>query len=221
MAQDLTLYGAPLSPFYERVVLLLALKGEDDAVAKPGIPGGSLASAEYRKINPVGKIPALSVGDEILVESRAILAFLDRRFPDPALMPTDPLTAGRAEMLAELGDNYVMPNLGAFFRLSAQGIFTGEQVDQAKAALLKSLDDLEHFFATDPFAVADQWTRADVVLLPILFFVAAMDAIYKYGGFEGREKLAGWYARIIQTPEGAASIERLQTALDAYRASKA
>ncbi|HSE87766.1 MAG TPA: glutathione S-transferase N-terminal domain-containing protein, partial [Candidatus Binatia bacterium] len=44
----------------------------------------------YLKINPRGKVPALSVDGKILVENTAILTYLARRFPEKKLMPTDP-----------------------------------------------------------------------------------------------------------------------------------
>src|SRR6266536_481454 len=44
---------------------------------------------DYLKINPRGKVPALSVDGKILVENTAILTYLARRFPEKKLMPTD------------------------------------------------------------------------------------------------------------------------------------
>src|SRR5512132_4389185 len=44
----------------------------------------------YLKINPRGKVPALSVDGKILVENTAILTYLARRFPEKKLMPADP-----------------------------------------------------------------------------------------------------------------------------------
>ena len=50
---------------------------------------------EYLKINPRGKVPALSVDGKILVENTAILTYLARRFPEKKLMPTDPAEEAR------------------------------------------------------------------------------------------------------------------------------
>ena len=49
----------------------------------------------YLKINPRGKVPALSVDGKILVENTAILTYLARRFPEKKLMPTDPAEEAR------------------------------------------------------------------------------------------------------------------------------
>ena len=49
---------------------------------------GQQRTEEYQKINPRGKVPALSVDGKVLVENTAILTYLARRFPEKKLMPT-------------------------------------------------------------------------------------------------------------------------------------
>jgi glutathione S-transferase len=56
---------------------------------------GQQRTEEYQKINPRGKVPALSVDGKILVENTAILTYLARRFPEKKLMPTDPAEEAR------------------------------------------------------------------------------------------------------------------------------
>jgi glutathione S-transferase len=56
---------------------------------------GQQRTEEYQKINPRGKVPALSVDGKVLVENTAILTYLARRFPEKKLMPTDPSEEAR------------------------------------------------------------------------------------------------------------------------------
>jgi len=56
---------------------------------------GQQRTEEYQKINPRGKVPALSVDGKILVENTAILTYLARRFPEKKLMPADPSEEAR------------------------------------------------------------------------------------------------------------------------------
>ena len=63
--------GAP----YERQLINLA-KGEHK-------------SAPYLKINPHGKVPALSIHGNVLTENVAILTYLAKQFPDARLLPQD------------------------------------------------------------------------------------------------------------------------------------
>ncbi len=64
--------------------------------AKPILlPKGQQRTEDYLKINPRGKVPALSVDGKILVENTAILTYLARRFPEKKLMPNDPADEAR------------------------------------------------------------------------------------------------------------------------------
>ena len=56
---------------------------------------GQQRTEEYQKINPRGKVPALSVDGKILIENTAILTYLARRFPERNLMPADPAEEAR------------------------------------------------------------------------------------------------------------------------------
>jgi glutathione S-transferase len=56
---------------------------------------GQQRTEDYLKINPRGKVPALSVDGKILVENTAILTYLARRFPEKKLMPADPAEEAR------------------------------------------------------------------------------------------------------------------------------
>ena len=56
---------------------------------------GQQRTEDYLKINPRGKVPALSVDGKILVENTAILTYLGRRFPEKKLMPADPAEEAR------------------------------------------------------------------------------------------------------------------------------
>ncbi|MDO4637262.1 MAG: glutathione S-transferase family protein [Lautropia sp.] len=49
--------------------------------------GADMKSAEYLAINPMGKVPALKVDDQILTETAAICLWLAERFPEKKLIP--------------------------------------------------------------------------------------------------------------------------------------
>ncbi|MGZ8522721.1 MAG: glutathione S-transferase family protein, partial [Candidatus Binatia bacterium] len=56
---------------------------------------GQQRTEDYLRINPRGKVPALSVDGKILVENTAILTYLARKFPEKKLLPADPAEEGR------------------------------------------------------------------------------------------------------------------------------
>lgn len=70
----------------ERVRIAMNLKGLSyEYVSVPSLPPG-----EYRRLNPQGLMPMLEVDGHRIAQSGAILDFLERRFPDPPLLPADP-----------------------------------------------------------------------------------------------------------------------------------
>jgi maleylacetoacetate isomerase len=81
-----------------RVRIALNLKG----LAYTSVPVNLLASEQsgeaYRDTNPQGLVPTIEIDGRRIVQSLAIIDHLDRRFPDPALLPDDPFA--RADALA-------------------------------------------------------------------------------------------------------------------------
>ena len=51
---------------------------------------------EYLKLNPNGVVPTLVHGGNVLIESSAILEYLDEVFPRPAMLPADPVNRAKA-----------------------------------------------------------------------------------------------------------------------------
>jgi glutathione S-transferase len=61
----------------------------------------------YRKLNPNGVVPTLVHDGRAIVESALILYYLDEAFPDPPLMPKEPLLHHRVRLYNKLVDEYV------------------------------------------------------------------------------------------------------------------
>lgn len=80
----------------ERVRIALNLKGlAYDYVSVPVLPPGA-----YERINPQGLMPALEVDGRVIAQSAAILDFLEEGWPEPPLLPDDPVTRGQARAFA-------------------------------------------------------------------------------------------------------------------------
>lgn len=81
----------------ERVRIALNLKGlAYDYVSVP-----AMAPGEYRRLNPQGLMPALEVDGRVIPQSAAILAYLEEGWPDPRLLPADPLVRAEARAFAQ------------------------------------------------------------------------------------------------------------------------
>ncbi|HEU4487318.1 MAG TPA: maleylacetoacetate isomerase, partial [Povalibacter sp.] len=70
-------------------------------------------SPDYLALNPQGLIPALETDGAVLSQSLAIIEYLEEKYPDPPLLPTDPLARAqiRSMSLAIACDIHPLNNL--------------------------------------------------------------------------------------------------------------
>jgi len=88
------LYGYFRSSAAFRVRIALNLKGLAFDMALVNLSEGEHCSNEYRRVNPQGRVPALVDNGFTLLQSPAIIEYLEETYPEPALLPTD--VKGRA-----------------------------------------------------------------------------------------------------------------------------
>ena len=74
-----------------RVRIALNLKGIAREDSFLHLEKGDQFATEYRAINPQMVVPTLIDGDVKLFQSLAILEYLDEKYPEPPLLPADPV----------------------------------------------------------------------------------------------------------------------------------
>ncbi len=124
----LQIHGVNASPFVRKVRIAFDEKGVEYELI-PVMPIG--VSEEFRRISPLGKIPCITDGDYALPDSSCILAYAERRWPEPALWPEDPEELGRALWFEEYADtrlNEVLTTV--FFQRVVQGRIMKQEVDE-------------------------------------------------------------------------------------------
>jgi glutathione S-transferase len=125
--------------------------------------GTSMKAPDYLAINPMGKVPAIRHGDEVVTETAAICAYLADMFPDKGLAPP-------------CGN----PRRGHYYRWLFFGAGPLEAAVTAKSLGLlappdkkgmagygsfeDTIDCLEHALKAGPYICGDQFTAADVYL---------------------------------------------------------
>lgn len=86
-----TLYDCSTAPSPRRARILLAEKGVDHDTVQVDLRSGEQLGPAYRLINPQCTVPALRCDDGLmLTDNAAIAAYLEARFPEPALMGVTP-----------------------------------------------------------------------------------------------------------------------------------
>ena len=117
------LYGTDVSPFAARVRIQIYKKELPVEIVPP--PGG-LGSQEYLQITPIGKIPALDLGNLVIVESEVIQEYFEDKFPNPSLRGDTPEETARIRMLSRIADQYLVPCLQSL-RANLTGDDNGEE----------------------------------------------------------------------------------------------
>ena len=90
------LYGYWRSSASYRVRIALALKALDYDYQPINLLKGEQRGAAYLEKNPLALVPAIETGDgAVIVQSLAIMEFLEEAFPSPSILPND--LTGRAQ----------------------------------------------------------------------------------------------------------------------------
>jgi glutathione S-transferase len=185
---------------YTRVVRMVCEeKGIDYALIE--MP---LGAPEILAIHPFGKMPVLRHGDLALCESKAIATYLDRGFPGPPVIPPDPGLAALTEQWVSLVNTVMDATLirtylfAYAFPKTADGKPDRKAIDAVTPAVREQLSVLDQAVAATGHLVGDQFTLADINLLPILFYVRqlpeAADALM------ARTHLSAYYDRHAARP---------------------
>jgi glutathione S-transferase len=166
----LELYWGSGSPFAWRVMLTLEVKGLAYQSRLLEFSKGDHKAAGFLKLNPRGKVPLLKDDDFVLNESLAIMAYLDKKYPEPPLFGTSPEETGliwRAVMeteayLLSAGDKVIRP---VFF---GKGLDQTEKIQQAAQAVRQELQRIDRELSGSAWLVGKQISAADISLFPLV-----------------------------------------------------
>ena len=135
--------------------------------------GGWQWSEEYRAVNPQKRVPALvlSTGD-VLLQSLAIVEYLDEVHPEPPLLPADAIARAHVRAVAQIMacDIHPLNNLAALNYL--KGPLKQDQAavdDWYRHWVTQGFDAIEALLHPGPYAFGAQVTMADLCLVPQVF----------------------------------------------------
>ena len=206
----LELYWGSGSPFAWRVMLTLEVKKLPYESKLLEFSKGEHKAPGYLKLNPRGKVPTLKDGDFVVYESLAIIAYLDRKFPEPPLFGKTAEETGLIwrliseceSYLVSAGDKVVRP---MFF---GKGLDKVDEIQQAAQSIRQELATLDRHLAPTDWLVGAQLSAADIAVFPLiqlLLRAAAKDAARPFNlGFaplrQNYPNLARWVERIETLP---------------------
>ena len=152
--------------------------------------GGAMKSPEYLAINPMGKVPTITHGDQVVTECAAICLYLADAFPQAGLLPK----TGR----------------GAYYRwlVFAAGPVEAAMIDMAlgvevpaeKEAMVgygnfnHVVDALESALSESPYIAGDEFSAADV------YVGSQIRWGLEFGTIEKRPVFEAYFARLSERP---------------------
>ena len=198
------------SPFAWSVLLGFEVKRAPYESRLISFSDGDLDKPEFRAVNPRGKVPAIRDGAMTLAESNAILAWLDRKHPEPPLFGTTAEETGRIWRAVIENVSYLQQPAGTIARALFRGKVEEQraELEAAAEALGEEIAGYERRLAKGDWLEGGRLTAADLTAYPhfeLLFRIAGREDAKTLGlGFEkgwaAYPALSAWRDRIRALP---------------------
>ena len=156
----MTLFSSATDPESHRVRVVLAEKGITVEILDVA---ESKQSEDLLDLNPYNSVPTLVDRELVLYDPRAIMEYLDERFPHPPLMPVDPVSRARTRLaLYRIEKDW-------YDLVPALESRTEKTVSKARKMLRDSLTAGAEVFAAKPYFLSDEFSLVDATIVPMLW----------------------------------------------------
>lgn len=169
----LTLYNYFRSGTSHRLRIALNIKGLDYEYVAVNLRSEEHLQPAFKALNPQGLLPALVNDDQVMIQSPAILEWLEEKHPAPALLPADLQGRARVRSLAAVVGCDIHPiNNRRILEYLRRVLGCDEAAVMAWCAtwIQSGFDSLETLLAADPhrgvYCFGNAPTLADVYLVP-------------------------------------------------------
>ncbi len=159
-----------------RVRIGLALKGLAHELRPVNLASGEQFQDAHQARSPLSQVPVLEVEEDgrtlRLVQSMAILEWLDERFPEPPLLPPDLDGRARVRALAEHVNSGIQPLQNAIVLRMLKAKVPGWEREWARLHIARGLDGLERAVndgRAGRFCHGDVPGLADCYLVPQMY----------------------------------------------------
>jgi len=174
---EFTVHSVPGSPYGRAVFATLEEKRARYQLA-PLAPVDAKSERHISR-HPFGRVPVLEHDGFWLYETQAILRYLDRTVPTPALTPTEARAAARMDQVMNICDWYLfqgVSNVIGFQRIVRPRLL-GQPADEAAVAQAMPrahvvISELSRLLGDGPYFGGDTFSLADLLVAPQLDFLS-------------------------------------------------
>jgi glutathione S-transferase len=195
--KKLTLISHALCPYVQRAVIALKEKGVDferidiDLSDKPDW---------FLKISPLGKVPVLKVGDDVIFESAVIAEFLEDTV-SPPLHPADAIKRADHRAWIEFAA-VVLSDIWEFYTATNEETFERKRKD-----LIQRFERLEARITAAPWFDGATFHLVDAAFGPVFRYFDVFDQIEDFGILKGKPKIARWRKALKERPSVASAVK--------------
>lgn len=195
---EVTVHTIPGSPFARAVLATLEEKQVPWRIT-PLRPGQHRQQPHLSR-HPFGRMPAIEHGDFALYETQAIVRYIDRVWPEPALTPRAPRAAARMDQAMNVNDWYLFQgccSVIGFQRVVGPKIM-GLTPDEALIAAAmpharRVFDELARLLDERAYFAGEQISLAEMMLVPQIDFLTQTPEWAELTG--ALPNIVAWYAR--------------------------
>lgn len=214
----LKLYHHPVSFNSRRVWVALLEKELKFELVEMKLNGDQF-QPEFLEMNPFHHIPVLMDGDFAVVESFAILDYIEAKFPVPSLLPSELKALGVVKMVQMLTINELLPAIRPLMQqLMGLGEPDRTTIHHSQESAKMVLRFFEKLLGESPFFGSDQITLADIVAGTVIIWMPNLGI-----SLEDYPQLSRWCANLKQreswqqTEPSPESINRLKKQMQEMR----
>jgi glutathione S-transferase len=187
---ELKLVSHHLCPYVQRAVITLLEKEIPhqrtyvDLANKPDW---------FRQISPLGKVPLLQVGDDVLFESAVICEYLDEITPG-SLHPSDPLTKAKHRAWIEFGSS-ILTTIAGLYNAATAAAFA-----QKRLELVDKFAWIERHWQGSQYFAGNDFCLVDAVYGPIFRYFDVLDTIADLTVFAETPHVQDWRQALRSRP---------------------
>lgn len=192
----LTLYHNLISQISRRVWITLLEKELEFELVEVNHLDGEQFKPNFLEINPFHHIPALVDDGFPILESLAILDYIEAKYPTPAMLPknTTDLAIVRMVQLVTANELFPAANLLILQKLGLS-IEDPEKVEQAQQKVATVLRYFENLLGDRPYFGSQNLTLAEVVAGTIIPWLPSADV-----SLSDYPQLSAWCDRLVARP---------------------
>ncbi|MCU0570921.1 MAG: glutathione S-transferase family protein [Oculatellaceae cyanobacterium Prado106] len=190
----LKLYYARPS-IYARPVWLALLEKQLPFELIPVNLGGDQFEPDFLAVNPFSHVPVLIDGDFRVIESLAILDYLEARYPDRPLLPQDAIALAKTRMAQLVALNELLPAVVKLLMQPEKPADGDTELEYAQLRTIAALQFLENLLGDSLYFAGEQLTPAEIVAGTLVHRVADLGI-----SLDNYPRLTDWSARLLARP---------------------